>query len=257
MTLRVAVLGLGEAGGRIAGDLVEAGCDVRGWDPLPARSPGAVPRTGSDREAVTGADLVLSLTTAAHAVSAAKSVAAVLERAQPYADLNTASPATKRELGVIVGSTGAVFADVALLGSVPASGVGTPALASGDGAEAFASLVGPLGMPVEVVGSDPGDAAALKLLRSVFMKGLAASVVESLEAARAQGVEGWLRAEIAEVIGEPLVDRLLTGSVAHAERRLEEMEDASELLTELGVTPRVADAAAGWFEELQRERRKG
>ena len=34
MTLSVAVLGLGEAGGRIAGDLVEAGCDVRGWDPM-------------------------------------------------------------------------------------------------------------------------------------------------------------------------------------------------------------------------------
>jgi len=256
VTLSVAVLGLGEAGGRIAGDLVEAGCDVRGWDPMPALTTREVPRAGSDREAVVGADLVLSLTTAAHAVSAAQSVAAVLEREQPYADLNTASPATKRELGTIVGSAGGVFADVALLGAVPASGFGTPALASGDGAETFAALVRPLGMPVQVVGGEPGDAAALKLLRSVFMKGLAASVVESLEAARAQRVEEWLRAEIADVIGEPLVERLLTGSTAHAERRIEEMKDASVLLEELGVTPRVADAAAGWFEELQRERRK-
>ena len=75
---------------------------------------------------------------------------------------------------------------------MPDRGVGTPALASGDGAERFAELVRPFGMPVEVVGSEPGDAAGLKLLRSVFMKGLAASVLESIE-----GGEGARRGRLA------------------------------------------------------------
>ena len=35
MTLRIAVLGLGEAGSEIARDLVAAGVDVRGYDPRP------------------------------------------------------------------------------------------------------------------------------------------------------------------------------------------------------------------------------
>ncbi|MGZ4310454.1 MAG: NAD(P)-dependent oxidoreductase, partial [Gaiellaceae bacterium] len=61
------------------------------------------------------------------------------------------------------------------LGVVPASGLATPALASGAGAGRFAELFRPLGMPVEVVGPRPGDAAGLKLLRSVFMKGMAAA----------------------------------------------------------------------------------
>ena len=77
----------------------------------------------------------------------------------------------------------ALFADVALVGVVPNTGLPTPALASGDGAERFAEIFRPLGMPVEVVGSRPGDAAGLKLLRSVFMKGLAAAAIETLEAA--------------------------------------------------------------------------
>ena len=249
MTLEVAVLGLGEAGGTIASDLAAAGCAVRGWDPVAAPT-AAVDRTDTPTEAVAGADLVLSLTTAAHAIGAAASVASALTAAQLYADLNTTAPTLKREVAALVGRTGAGFADVALLGPVPTRGVGTPALASGDGAERFAGLLRPFGMPVELVGSAPGDAAGLKLLRSVFMKGLAASVLESVEAAKVRGAEGWLRREIADVLGEPLLERLLSGSVTHAARRVDEMETAAAYLTELGVEPRVSRATAEWLESL-------
>ena len=105
-------------------------------------------------------------------------------------------------------------------------------------------MLGPLGMPVEVVSDRPGDAATLKLLRSVFMKGLAASALESLRAAEAAGHASWLEGEIAAVIGEPLLERLVEGSRRHAVRRVDEMEAARELLLELGVEPRIAAASA-------------
>jgi len=216
-----------------------------------------VERAGTPAEAVAQVALVLSLTTAAHALDAATGVAPSLAAGQVYADLNTTAPALKRDLAAIIGPSGAAFADVALLGPVPARGIATPALASGDGAGRFAELVRPLGMPVELVGSGPGDAAGLKLLRSVFMKGLAASVLESLEAARERGAEEWLRREIADVVGEPLLERLLAGSVAHAGRRRDEMNDASAYLEELGVEPRVSRAAAGWLEALVARERAG
>jgi len=106
-------------------------------------------------------------------------------------------------------------------------------------------------MPVEVLGSEPGEAAGLKLLRSVFMKGIAAAAIESLEAARAAGAEERVRAEIAGVLGEPLLERLLSGSRAHAARRVDEMRAAAAYVEELGVSPRVAEAAAAWLEELR------
>jgi len=255
VTLAVAVLGLGEAGGTIATGLAAQGCRVRGWDPDAARFAPGVERTSTSTDAVTGADLVLSLATAAHALDAAAGVASALGPAPLYADLNTAAPALKRDVAAIVAVTGAAFADVALLGGVPAGGVGTPALASGDGAERFAELMRPLGMPVEVVGAEPGDAAGLKLLRSVFMKGLAAAVLESVEAAERRGADEWLRREIVAVIGEPLLERLLSGSVTHAERREDEMDAAAAYLRELGVEPRVSHAAAGWLRQLADERR--
>jgi hypothetical protein len=95
----------------------------------------------------------------------------------------------------------------------------------------------------------------LKLLRSVFMKGLAAAVLESVEAARRRGADDWLRGEIAEVVGEPLLERLLSGSVTHAERRQDEMDAAAAYLDELGVEPRVAAAAAGWLRQLAEGKR--
>ena len=243
--MEVAVLGLGEAGGRIAADLVAAGCTVRGWDP--ARRADGIDNADSDLAAVRGADVVLSLNSAAVALAAAARVVEALGGDTLYADLNTASPQLKRELAAALPVR---FADVALVGVVPSLGLATPALASGAGAERFAELFRPLGMPVDVVGPHPGDAAGLKLLRSVFMKGVAAAAIESLAAARAAGVEDRVHADLAAVIGEPLLERLLAGSRLHAVRRVEEMRAAAAYLEELGVQPRVAAAAADLLAEL-------
>ena len=246
----VAVLGLGEAGSRLAADLVAAEADVRGYDPVIAVTPEGVVRAPDPIAAVRGGALVLVLTTASAALAAAESVLPGLQPGAVYADLNTAPPALKRELAALVNGAGARFADVALLGPVPARGLGTPALASGDGARAFAEVLVPLGMPVEVVSEQAGDAATLKLLRSVFMKGLATSAIESLRAAEAAGHGEWLRGELAGVIGEPLLERLLEGSRKHAARRVDEMEAARELLLELGIEPRIASASAALLAEL-------
>jgi 3-hydroxyisobutyrate dehydrogenase-like beta-hydroxyacid dehydrogenase len=246
--MEVAVLGLGEAGGRLAADLVAAGCEVRGWDPV-AR-PVGVPVAADGPSAVASAEVVLSVNVAAVALEVAEAVAGALGEGAVYADLNTSSPRLKEALAARVP---VAFADVALVGVVPSTGLGTPALASGAGAARFAELFVPLGMPVDVVGTEPGDAAGLKLLRSVFMKGLAASAIESLEAARAAGAEERIAAEIASVIGRPLLERLLSGSRAHAGRRVVEMRAAAEYLEELGVRPRVSGAAEQWLEQLRDE----
>jgi 3-hydroxyisobutyrate dehydrogenase-like beta-hydroxyacid dehydrogenase len=253
--LTVAVLGLGEAGSAIAGDLVAAGASVRGFDPA-ADAPAGVEVFEDARAAAAGSDVVLSLNAATVAVEVARSAAAGLAAGQVYADLNTAGAALKRTVADVVAATGAAFADVALMTPVPGRGLRTPALASGAGAEAFAQRLEPLGMPIEVLGGEPGAAATRKLLRSVFTKGLAAACIESTRAARAAGCEDWMREQIADVLtgaDAALLERLLTGSVRHATRRIHEVRDARELLAELGVEPRVSAAAEGWLAQLEGE----
>jgi 3-hydroxyisobutyrate dehydrogenase-like beta-hydroxyacid dehydrogenase len=244
--MKVAVLGLGEAGGRLAADLVAAGCTVCGFDP--AQRPAGIRNADSPSSAVAGADVVLSVNTAAVALETATLCSEALGDGSLYADLNTSAPELKLALAAAVP---AQFVDVALVGVVPRSGLATRALASGAGAERFAELFRPLGMPVDVVGTRPGDAAGLKLLRSVFMKGIAAAALESLAAAEAAGVEQHVRADIAAVLGEPLLERLLEGSRTHAARRVEEMRAAAAYVEQLGVEPRVAAAAAAWLTQLR------
>jgi 3-hydroxyisobutyrate dehydrogenase-like beta-hydroxyacid dehydrogenase len=243
----VAVLGLGEAGGRLAADLAALDVEVRGYDPDPTRE---FPSLSDPAAAAAECDVVLSVNSAQAALAAATACLPALNAAAVYADLNTASPDLKRELATLVGGAGARFADVALLGPVPARGLRAPVLASGDGARAFAELFEPLGMPVTVISEEAGDAAAMKLVRSVFMKGLAAAVVESMDAAERAGHAGWLADEIAALIGRPLLERALEGSRMHAARRVDEMEAARELLVELGVEPHIASASAAQLADL-------
>ncbi len=251
----VAVLGLGEAGGRLATELVSLGVDVRSYDPDPDRGVPSTERTSDPASAAAGSDVVLSVNSARAAHDAAAACLPALRAETIYADLNTGPPDLKRRLATLVGGAGARFADVALLGPIPARGLQAPVLVSGDGARAFAELFEPLGMPVEVISEEPGDAAALKLLRSVFMKGLAAAVVESMQAAERAGHADWLAEEIASVIGRPFLARALEGSRTHAARRVDEMEAARDLLVELGVEPRIASASAAQLAELAAQAR--
>jgi 3-hydroxyisobutyrate dehydrogenase-like beta-hydroxyacid dehydrogenase len=106
------------------------------------------------------------------------------------------------------------------------------------------------GANVEVLDGPAGAAAERKLLRSVFMKGMAAALLEALAAARAAGCEEWLRADVGRQIGPELVDRLDRGSHQHAVRRAEEMTAAASMLAQWGVPARVAVAARDWLTDL-------
>jgi len=245
----IAVLGLGEAGSAIAGDLAAAGARVLGFDPVQPAREGVEPAADAPA-AVATADIVLSVNTAAVALEVAETVAPALPSGCLYADLNTAPPALKRS---VASAVGVAFADVALMEPVPDWGVRTPALASGDGAERFAAAFDRFGMPVTSVGPEPGAAAARKLARSVFMKGQAAAIGEALEAAGRLGCEDWLYRNIETTMAAAdarLVRRLVEGSRQHAGRRVDEMAAAVAMLEELGVEPRVAAASEAWLRSL-------
>jgi 3-hydroxyisobutyrate dehydrogenase-like beta-hydroxyacid dehydrogenase len=250
--LVVAVLGLGEAGSAIAADLVAAGVRVRGYDPAVTPADG-ITATAGEAEAARGADLVLSVNSAKAAVDA---LAAGLDRLRPdalWADLNTAAPGTKRQLAGIAEAVGVPFTDVAMMAPVPGRGLRVPMLASGPGAARYASVLTPLGANVEVLDGPAGLAASKKLLRSVFYKGMAAAVVEALDAARAADDEPWLREHIAAELTAAdagTIERIIDGTRRHAVRRAAEMEAAADMLTELGVPPAMAGASRALHERL-------
>ena len=143
--------------------------------------------------------------------------------------------------------------DIAMMAPVPGKGLSVPMLASGDAAGQVAVILRGYGADIEVLDGPAGLAATRKLLRSVFYKGMASSIVEALEAARAAGLEDWLRPHIAEDLAKAdasTVERIVTGTRQHAVRRGHEMAAAAEMLTDLGVEPIMADASRTLHERL-------
>ena len=252
----VAVLGLGEAGSIIGRDLLASGVTVRGYDPV-AAGPDGIVATGSDAEACEGADLVLSLTTAHEAETAFRDAVPGLAPGVLFADLNTSAALLKPRLAALAGERDIAFADVAMMAPVPGRGIRTPMLVSGPAAGPVAAALTGLGGNAEAIPGPAGTAASRKLCRSVFYKGMAAAVTESLRAGRAAGCEDWLRENIAEDIGMDMLDRLEQGSITHAARRTDEMAAAADQLRELGIPARIAVASRDWLAQLNEENLSG
>ena len=240
LDLTVGFFGLGEAGSLISADLASAGATVTGYDPAPQDTPAGVRRVAEPRAAVAGAQLVMAVTAASDSMTALTQALDAIPPGAVYADLATAPAQLKRDLAEVAEGRSLRFSDVALMAMVPGNGLFGKSLASGPGAARYAQMLAPIGVPVEVVGDEPGVAATRKLLRSVVMKGVPALLIESMRAAEASGLapETWdnLIGQLTSA-DETFIRTLLEGTATHSERRYAEMQAAAELLESLGVDP--------------------
>lgn len=249
----ITLLGLGEAGRLYAEGLAREGATVRGYDPFVDADADAYVQHAELSEAVGGAHIVISLVGARAARAVAEQAIPHMAEGAVLADFNTSSPADKAELATATAAHGLRFADVAVLAPVPRAGHATPLMASGPGAEGLHDELAPLGVPIESIGGDAGDAASRKLVRSVFMKGLAGVVLEAVAAGQAADAEAWIREQIAAELGpggHALVERLILGSHAHAERRAHEMTDALSYLDALSTPKWMSIGAHQWLTSL-------
>lgn len=251
--MKIAILGLGEAGSLYAGGLAEQGGDVVGFDPNATPELPGVRLAPSLSAAVSDADVVISLVGAAVAKDVTTEAVAGMSPSSIFADFNTGGPDLKRELAKIVANYDIPFADVAVMAPVPRAGCRTPLLASGDGAGTLSERIAPLGAPIEVIPGEAGAAAGRKLLRSVFMKGLAGLVYESVTAAGKTGADSWMLDQIGAELGPDgpqLVERLITGTRLHAGRRMREMEEAIEHLHNLDSPTWITEGTLNWLRSL-------
>jgi 3-hydroxyisobutyrate dehydrogenase len=255
---RCAVIGLGEAGSRYAAALVDDGHTVTGFDPGRVSTPDGVRRVDTAAEAAKDADAILVVTAAKAARRVAESCLDALVPGACYADFTSSPPTAMRDIADLVEGAGAVFCDVAILGPVTLSGAKTPLMVAGRGAARIAELTSGWGTSVEVVDGPPGSAMAHKLLRSVLMKGLAAIIDEAVNAGAAVGYEAWIRDQIAAQLagdGHAVIDRFLTSTRIHAERRAQEMRDTAAYLAELGVPAEMSRATEAALRRVAAEPR--
>ncbi len=231
--MKIAVLGLGEAGRLFSAGFISAGQEVLAFDPAPVETPAGVQRFNSAGEAVAKADIVLSLVTARFAESVAAEVASSLKPEAVYVDLNSGSPSLKQAVETALGEKASQFSDGSVMGSVPANKEKAPIALSGAAADRAASLLNEAGGNAEAISTVVGDASSRKLLRSVFAKGLGALITEALDAAEHFGDRETMLKVIAEYVpDDSIVARLESGTKLHAVRRQHEVADSLAMLKE-------------------------
>jgi 3-hydroxyisobutyrate dehydrogenase-like beta-hydroxyacid dehydrogenase len=265
--LRLGLLGFGEAGYCFGRDLTRAGLSgivaysrgaatAQAGNPLLARAAEAgVELVSSPRELCLRADLILAVTPGAAAMKAARSVRPHLDATHLYVDASAAAvKAMEQAASLLEGRAG--FVDAAIMGPVPLSGIRVLTVASGPRAHEFRDRLAPYGMNIEVISEEAGAASAMKLIRSVCMKGLAAMLLESLEAAQRRGILDAVEHDIARWFDErpfaEIIKRFVCGSALHAERRVHEMTDCLALLKSLGASTRMTRATRAAIVDVAR-----
>ena len=257
--MRVLLLGFGEAGQAFAegwrgsGNAVELSTyDIKLENPdasdsianAAAQLNVSLTRPGATEFAE--ADHVISLVTADEALTAAQTAAALLRTGQTYWDLNSVAPSTKLRAEACVTSSGAAYLDVGVLSPVHPQLHRTPLAIAGRASRDAREAILHLRLNADVISTRTGDAAALKLLRSIVIKGVEALVVECNQACGTSE----MRERVFASLGHSLPgidwskrrDHVLERVGRHGPRRAAEMREAARMLEEIGIDPLMTAA---------------
>jgi 3-hydroxyisobutyrate dehydrogenase-like beta-hydroxyacid dehydrogenase len=252
----LAFIGFGEAGHAIAAGLRWAGVEtMAAWDILFPQAAGEKARRAAEAagvrcansaaDAVRGVDLIISAVTAASSVEAAQAIKAHLAGTPYFLDINSVSPGRKQETAKLLGAAGR-YVDVAVLAPIYPARHQTPMLLAGPHADAIAPVLAALGMRVSIAGTETGAAAAIKMVRSVMIKGIEALTLECFLAASRAGVIDEVAASMKNnypgLDWAKIVPYNLERMANHGERRAAEMEEVADTLRELGVEPLMTSA---------------
>ena len=261
-TESIGFIGFGEAGFTIGNGLRGAGLQRLVAYDIATDSPdrGAQIRDRTERagaELVRGsadlaaaAEILFSAVTSSSALDAARQTAPFLTPRHIYADINSVSPARKREIAAVIGATGAAFVEIAVMAPVEPYAHRVPMLLGGPHAAAFAERMAPLGMRMQVLDSSSriGTAAAVKMCRSIVVKGIEALLCECVLGAHEYDAADHVFASLQEsypgLDWKQLANYTMGRVVVHGERRAREMEEVAETLRAMDIDPIMAEATA-------------
>ena len=257
---RIAMVGFGEAGSILGEELAAADREVLVYDILldapasrgamleKARRAGV--QTAASLEAVVAeADLVISAVTAGSSAAVAQSAGKAMRAGQIFLDINSCAPVTKRANAEAVQSSGADYVEAAVMAPVPPQRLQVPMLLGGRRATDLGPVLRALGMNATFISAEIGVASAVKMCRSVVIKGLEALAVESMLAARRFGAEKEVLASLQGTFPQmgwqdKLPDYLISRVAEHGRRRAAEMREVAHTLEGVGLEPTMALATA-------------
>ncbi|MBS7803942.1 NAD(P)-dependent oxidoreductase [Rhizobiales bacterium TNE-4] len=258
-TTNIAFIGFGEVGQTFArGFLKHEGVRVSAYDILIGTSAGerlgarasslGVVWCARPEQAASHADFVISAVTASQAEAVAETARDWLKPGQIFVDVNSAAPSTKQRAAKHVEAAGADYIEAAVMAPVLKPGLQVPILSGGPRAAEVSTRLNALGMNLTPVSDTHGIASAMKLCRSIIIKGLEALMVDCAEASEQWGVKdpvfASLHATFPSIDFHALAADMRERVATHGVRRSAEMAEAGEMLAALGMNPDLALAVS-------------
>jgi 3-hydroxyisobutyrate dehydrogenase-like beta-hydroxyacid dehydrogenase len=205
-------------------------------------------------EAVAGAQAIFSVVTADQAHQAAIAALPGLARGAFFFDCDSCAPQTKKRTAEEVEAAGARYVDVAVMQPVYPRLHRTPLLISGPHARDAASALAALDMSVTIHDGPVGSSSAIKMIRSIMMKGLEALVCECVLAGRKAGVIETVLDSLDDTYpgfdwrkrSAYMLERVMT----HGVRRAAEMREVALTVDLLGLDGAMSRASVGWHETI-------
>jgi 3-hydroxyisobutyrate dehydrogenase-like beta-hydroxyacid dehydrogenase len=263
----IGLVGYGEVGRILAEDLRKQDARVTAYDlklgndlAAPLRdhaSAHGVALASSHADLAAQSDFIVSAVTASQAVPVAQACAPAVKKGAWFLDFNSASPGAKQRAAALIDGHGGRYVEGAVMTSIPPYRIRVPLLLGGAGAKELEPLLVGLGFDAKVASEQLGVASAVKMCRSVMIKGMEAMVIECFTTARAYGVEDAVLASLAETF--PAINWEKQGAyffqrvIEHGRRRSEEVREVAETVREIGLTPWSAQGTAerqGWVADL-------
>lgn len=248
-----AIVGFGEVGGIFARDLRAAGFGPIVTFDIDQAACARAEREGfasveSAAAAAAAAEVVFLCVTAGSTLAASSALARGLAHRPYVVDVNSVSPATKRQAAQIVTAAGGRYVEAAVMTSVPPKGLRSPILLGGENAQSFTDLVAPLGMNLRIFSGEVGGASSVKMCRSVMIKGMEALLAECLLSARHYGVEQDVLRSLADTLPHKdwpgLARYMISRALQHGRRRAEEMREVARTVADAGLEPFLSAAIA-------------
>lgn len=262
----IGFIGLGEAAFHICNGLNKEGIqtiysyDVQADHPVTgpmiqqrAEEAGVI-LVGSLQELVSKSTIIFCATSAKYAVSIAEQVGIYINSEKIYVDLNSASPSVKKEIAKIINNNAGRFVDGAIMEPVPPHKHKVPIFVSGNGAIELEKQLNEFGMNISFINEDAGSSSAMKMCRSIFMKGFTALLLETLSASYQFGIDKDILKSIERTLSnqsiEELANLLITRTAIHAERRVTEMEEVINTLEDIHTSSRMSQQTKAILQEI-------
>ena len=254
------VIGLlhpGEMGAAVGRCLTSAGytvlwaSDGRGPETAARARAAGLADAGTAAEMAERADLILSICPPHAALDTAWAVQGF---GGLYVDANAISPATAREVALMVEEGGATYTDGGIIGPPPVMAGSTRLYLSGPEADTVRGLFEGTILDARVVPGGIWSASTVKMAYAAWTKGTAALLLAARALARSGGVEDTLLAEWA--LSQPaLADwsgRAARSATAKGWRWVAEMEEIATSMAAFGLPDGFHQAAAEIFRRSPR-----